>query len=72
MDSQIALKTSLKSESDIDKAINDFTKLIQNSVWNNNCPNEHKHYSQPHQLPSKIKTLIQERRQTLNHWQKYQ
>jgi len=68
LDNHINLKVKLKTTDDIDDAIIQLTKSIQNSVWSSSSPLPTKNHVR--NLPLHIRVLIAEKRTARSTWQR--
>lgn len=63
LNQRIDLKVKLKSNFDIDEAVNTLTMQMQSAAWESTKPNEtHKHKNNYPMLPEQMRCLIVEKR----------
>lgn len=62
MNQNLHLNVRLKSNDDIDTAVNYLTNIIQTAAWSANTPKKHLHNNNTNSLPTNIRILIAEKR----------
>lgn len=70
LNEQVNLKVKLKSNLDIDEAVNNLTTLIQSAAWAATKLDTHPNtYSNVHLVPKQIRSLIVEKRRSIARYQ---